>query len=73
MIIIQFYKGFSVRRSQRLRWRIVDASNGKILATSGEGYANTEDCEDAAFKVVGMGSSSSRKIKVETSDNWPES
>lgn len=32
------------------RWRLA-AINGNIVATSGEGYANREDCRDIANKI----------------------
>lgn len=35
------------RRNQRWRWRAV-ASNGRIVATSGEGFANREHAIDVA-------------------------
>lgn len=31
------------------RWRRTDASNGKILSTSGEGYTDRAYCEEAAI------------------------
>lgn len=34
------------------RWR-VQAGNNEIVATSGEGYHNLDDCEDMARKLFG--------------------
>ncbi len=33
------------------RWRL-KSSNGRIIATSGEGYTRQRDCEEAQKKVV---------------------
>ena len=45
------YKTRSLRRSQRWAWRLV-ASNGRTIATSGEGYANRSEAVEMAVKVV---------------------
>lgn len=39
MTRLEVYKTRSLRRSQRWAWRLV-ASNGRIIATSGEGYTS---------------------------------
>lgn len=49
---IEITRNLLARRSQRFRWRLVHA-NGRIVATSGEGYANRGECEAQAVKVVG--------------------
>jgi len=41
----------TVVRSQRWGWRLV-ASNGRIVATSGEGYANKSQAERMALLVT---------------------
>ena len=45
------YRTRSLRRSQRWAWRLV-ASNGRIVATSGEGYANIGEAMHQGRKVV---------------------
>ena len=43
---LEFYKD----DAGEYRWRLV-AENGNIVATSGEGYANRQDCTDIANKI----------------------
>lgn len=48
---LEVYRTRSLRRSQRWAWRLV-ASNGRTIATSGEGYANRLDAVVLAAQVV---------------------
>ena len=41
---LHIYRGRSLRRSQRWRWRLV-AGNGRIVAESGEGYSDRGQAE----------------------------
>jgi hypothetical protein len=45
-MFIEFYTD----KAGEHRWRVV-ASNGKIVADSGEGYINFSDCTDMARKL----------------------
>lgn len=45
------YRTRSLRRSQRWAWRLV-ATNGRIIATSGEGYANRTEAGRIGRAVV---------------------
>lgn len=42
-------------RGQRWRWRALNASNNKKMATSGEAYTNEQDCLDAIHALFGGG------------------
>ncbi|HPG95118.1 MAG TPA: DUF1508 domain-containing protein, partial [Dokdonella sp.] len=46
--------------STQWRWRLL-ASNGKIIANSGEGYHNEADCDHAITLVKGSGNAPVRK------------
>lgn len=48
---LDIYRTKSLRRSQRWAWRLV-AGNGRIVACSGEGYANRAEAERMARLVV---------------------
>ena len=45
------YRTRSLRRSQRWAWRLV-AANGRIVATSGEGYSDKGRARGMALDVV---------------------
>ena len=47
------YRSRSLRRSQRWRWRLV--ANGRIVAESGEGYANRGECIEMGKRVCSGG------------------
>lgn len=49
---VEVYRSASLRRSQRWRWRLI-ASTGDVVAVSSEGYANFEEADDMARRVVG--------------------
>ena len=49
---IVVYRTRSLRRSQRWAWRLV-AENGRIIATSGEGYTSQLHAVEMAEKVTG--------------------
>jgi uncharacterized protein YegP (UPF0339 family) len=44
-------------RSGKIRWTILAAETGDILADSGQGYANEEDAMNGFFRVSMMGTS----------------
>lgn len=48
------YRTRSLRRSQRWAWRLV-AANGRIIATSGEGYYERSVCRAMGEEVVAGG------------------
>lgn len=48
---LTIYRTRSVRRSQRWAWRLT-AGNGRIVATSGEGYTRKDEAERMARLVV---------------------
>ncbi len=48
---IVIYRTLSPRRSQRWAWRLV-ARNGRIVASSGEGYRHRSDAESMALMVA---------------------
>jgi uncharacterized protein YegP (UPF0339 family) len=45
------YRSKSLLRSQRFRWRLV-AANGRVVAESGEGYANRAECVETAIAII---------------------
>lgn len=45
------YRTRSLRRSQRWAWRLV-AANGRIVATSGEGYSDRGECRSRGLTVA---------------------
>jgi hypothetical protein len=45
------YRRRSLNRNQRWGWRMV--ANGRKIATSGEGYANRQECIDMGLAVTG--------------------
>ena len=45
------YRTRSLRRSQRWAWRLV-ASNGRIIATSGEGYVSRNNALHMGMRVT---------------------
>ena len=49
--LIIVYRTRSLRRSQRWAWRLV-ASNGRTIATSGEGYSNRDEARCMAWLIV---------------------
>ena len=46
------YRTRSLRRSQRWAWRL-QAANGRIIATSGEGYAHRGEARGMGIFVAG--------------------
>lgn len=48
---LEVYRSRSLRRSQRWRWRLVHR-NGRVIAESGEGYANRPEAERMGLAVV---------------------
>ena len=46
------YRTRSLRRSQRWAWRLV-AANGRIIATSGEGYSTSTSAQRMGVAVMG--------------------
>jgi hypothetical protein len=46
------YRRRSLNRNQRWGWRLT-AMNGRKIATSGEGYANRQECIDMGLAVTG--------------------
>lgn len=49
---LEVYRTRSLRRSQRFAWRLIHW-NGRILATSGEGYAHASAARTMGEKVTG--------------------
>mgnify|MGYP003419756131 FL=1 len=45
------YRSRSLRRSQRYGWRLV-AANGRIIAASGEGYSDLDECQIRGMDVA---------------------
>lgn len=48
---LEVYRTRSLRRSEKWRWRLRH-QNSRIIAESGEGYANQVDAREQAIKVV---------------------
>jgi uncharacterized protein YegP (UPF0339 family) len=48
---LEVYRSRSLLRAEKWRWRL-RAANGRIIATSGEGYTNYADCLAAGEAVV---------------------
>lgn len=64
MTRLELYRARSLRRNQRFRWRL-RAGNGRIIATSGEGYANVEDARQMGLSVI---SGTFASVEVRTTD-----
>lgn len=45
-----YYRSRAVRRNQRFRFKLL-SRNGAVIAISAEGYANREDCRQAALML----------------------
>lgn len=50
--ILTVYRTRSLRRSQRWAWRLT-ATNGRVVAVSGEGYAHEAEAERMGRAVCG--------------------
>lgn len=48
---LEYYRSRSKTRSQRWRWRLL--YRGKVIATSGEGYARKEHAQYMANRICG--------------------
>lgn len=46
-LLIDFYEGTGLKPSQRYRWRIISAFNGKKMSNGGEGYSSPSKRFDA--------------------------
>lgn len=45
------YRSKTLLRSERWRWRLV-AENGDVVAESGEGYANVDECITMGRRII---------------------